>query len=224
MSTKKLSEDPAGDVRGPSGARTGDPAREESRPRPPTRARVFVGVGSNIDPEENVIEALGLLFSMDGIEVTGISTFYRTPSLPPPDRSRAPRGSDADYLNGVLELRTSLDPDGLGSVLSGIEAKLGRVRGGPKYAPRTMDLDILLFLPAEAPGPAAPPSPRSMTPTHLDILSRAFVALPLLELAPNLLLPPDGVPLVEVAASFSGPGGEAERALTERLRARFLTR
>lgn len=182
-------------------------------------ARAFVGVGSNINPFESIFRALRELERAPGVELSGISTFYRTKALPAPGATQRSPGEEPDYLNGVLALSTTLDPEALSRTLEGVEAALGRVRTSEKFASRTMDLDLLLFVPPDVwettPTPSNPP-------LHPEVRSRPFVAIPLMELAPDLLLPPDGTPLKEVAATFPGPGGNAETAFTESLRARFL--
>jgi 2-amino-4-hydroxy-6-hydroxymethyldihydropteridine diphosphokinase len=182
-----------------------------------------VGIGSNIHPEKNVPGALALLKQYPGIHIVGISTFYRTPALPAPGPPGLSVQADPEYLNGVLELRTVLDADALAAALEETEAALGRVRTAERYAPRTMDLDLLLFLPPSPSGTSGV-HPEDTTPSpHPEIRTRAFVAVPLLELAPDLLLPPDGTPLKDIAGAFPGPGGEAEVTLTARIRERFLT-
>lgn len=180
-------------------------------------SRAFLGVGSNIRPEESVLRAVGLLSEAPGVRLVGISTFYRTPPLPAP--SAAP-GQDPDFLNGVLEIRTNLHLEALASALSRVEDALGRDRTAAKYAPRTMDLDLLLF---SRPGGEewAPVKPDG-TLIHADAVRRAFVALPLFELDPSLRLPPDGKPLSEIAGSFHGPGGASLHKLTRDLRERFI--
>ena len=208
----------------PSGATqpsSGEPIGAVGSPRGSVRA--FVGVGSNINPAENVFDALGLLEQTPGITVVGISTFYRTPALPAPGAKTSPGGEDPDYLNGVLELDTDLDSTAFSKALVAVETALGRVRGDKKFASRTMDLDLLLFLPSKADDPGKGALLPVDPPPHPEVRSRAFVAIPLLELAPDLLLPPDGTPLSAVAASFPGPGGEVDGPLTDRLRRRFLS-
>jgi 2-amino-4-hydroxy-6-hydroxymethyldihydropteridine diphosphokinase len=208
-------------------------------------ARAFLGVGSNIRPEQNVVAALELLSNASGVSLTGISTFYRTHALPNPLAS--PFESDfqnPDFLNGVLEIATGLPPRELECVLAEVEETLGRERSHDKYAPRVMDLDVLVYLPEEAAGgalggpapsantssakastaegSAAPVPERRSAPPHPDVLSRGFVAFPLFELAPALLLPPLGRPLADVVAEMKVPGGEPETQFTAQLRARFL--
>jgi 2-amino-4-hydroxy-6-hydroxymethyldihydropteridine diphosphokinase len=186
-------------------------------------ARAFVGVGSNIRPEENVLGALALLERNPGIRIVGVSTFYRTPALPAPGASEASVEAAPDYLNGVVELRTVLDAGTLAVALEETEAALGRVRTAERYASRTMDLDLLLFLSPAPLRTSGVSHGETAPPPHPEIRTRAFVAVPLLELAPDLLLPPDGTPLKDIADAFPGPGGEAEITLTERIRERFLT-
>lgn len=211
MSTRRTGETGPGD---------NDQARANAGPPGSAgTARAFVGVGSNIKPFENVFQALQELENVPGLELSGISTFYRTRALPAPGATRRPPGEEPDYLNGVLALRTTLDPKALGRALEGVEAALGRVRTSEKFASRAMDLDLLLFLP---PGVRDTTPPPDIPPLHPEVRSRPFIAIPLMELAPDLVLPPDGTPLREVAATFAGPGGNPESTFTQRLRDRFL--
>lgn len=180
------------------------------------RSRAFLGVGSNIRPEENVPAALELLsWEMD---ITGISTFYRTPPLGNP--------SDPSFINGVLEVRTTLSEEGVLEVLTRIEDLLGRVRGADKYAPRTMDLDLLVYFPALEPEVGGAGSESEALPPlshpHPDVFNRPWVAVPIFELAPRLLLPPDNRPIREVSRQFFDPGGEALYDFSDDLRERFL--
>jgi 2-amino-4-hydroxy-6-hydroxymethyldihydropteridine diphosphokinase len=187
-------------------------------------------VGSNIRPEENVSKALGLLVDTAGIDLIGISTFYRTAPLPDPVGSKSPprEGApsfDPDFLNGVLEIRTLLSSSELLARFAEIEEALGRKRPSGRYAPRTMDLDLLLFGLDE--GTGTTPDWHEIAPngamTHRDIQSRGFVALPLFELAPDLVLPPHRIPLRALALSFDTPGGKPEASFSEELRSRFLS-
>src|SRR5262245_53443950 len=96
--------------------------------------RAFIGVGSNIAPEENIREALRRL--TQSVHVVSISTFYREPAIDRPE--------DPDFYNGVVAIDTDLPPGKLkGAVLRRIEAALGRRRSADKYAARTIDLDLL---------------------------------------------------------------------------------
>ncbi len=192
-------------------------------------ALAYVGVGSNIHPEENVVRALEYLTKTPGVTLTGISTFYRTAALSNQEDSTAPPGQglrdpDPYFLNGVLELRPVLSPPETLALFGGIERALGRERPGIRYAPRTMDLDLLLYGREEGDESNLiwQEIGTGSLMAHSDIEGRAFVAHPLLELAPDLTLPPHGTPLQALAASFDTPGGRPETAFTETLRSHFL--
>lgn len=150
-------------------------------------ARAFIGIGANLDPEANILRALGLLSRR--ARVVGVSTFYRTPA--------EGRLEQPDYVNGVVAIETDLPPRELKEgVLEGIEARLGRRRTGDKLAARPIDLDLLLYedLVVHEPGLALP---------HPDIERRPFVAIPLAELAPERVLPGTVQLLQDVAAKCS---------------------
>lgn len=166
----------------------------------------FVGVGSNIGPEVHVVEGLRRLGVV--VRLAAVSTFYRTAPLGAP-------GAPA-FANGVVRVETELGPRALQfEVLRGIEAGLGRVRGSDRNAPRTLDLDLLLW------GEAVVCEPDFRLPAP-ELLERAFVALPLLELAPGLVLPGDGRSLAEVARGMTTGGMEPLPELTRRLRMEVL--
>lgn len=95
----------------------------------------FIGVGSNVEPEQNVVAALERL--RDKTYVTGSSTFYRTEPIGRPDQPW--------FVNGVWRIDTTLSPTQIrGELLRPIEEALGRRRCDDKFAPRTIDLDLLL--------------------------------------------------------------------------------
>jgi 2-amino-4-hydroxy-6-hydroxymethyldihydropteridine diphosphokinase len=148
--------------------------------------RVFVGVGSNIDAEANVRRALRLLARE--VRVRAVSTFFRTPAI---GEAGAP-----PFLDGVVEVSTALPPRALKlDVLRRIEAQLGRRRGAERNAPRTIDLDLLLY------GDRVERGGDLVLPDS-DIATRPFLALALLELAPALVLPDSGRALRDVVAGF----------------------
>lgn len=138
--------------------------------------RIFVGVAGNEDPERVLPEALERL--AQEVAIVATSTFYRTPPLH--------RADQADYLNGVVEIRCDHAPLALKSaILRPIEAEFGRVRTEDLYASRPLDLDILVF------------GERVITIEELtvpdpDIYERPFLAAALDELAPDLVLPDTG--------------------------------
>lgn len=97
----------------------------------------YIGIGSNLgDRRAYIEEAIRSLGNTKGVSLKRVSSIYETDPV-----GEVPQGK---FLNGVIEIETALDPLGLLKKLSGIEAKLGRIRG-EKNGPRTIDLDILYF-------------------------------------------------------------------------------
>ncbi len=144
----------------------------------------YIAVGSNIEPQRNISAALALL--RNHVQVTAISTFYRTAAIDRPDQP--------DFLNGVFAIRTAAGPRALKfDILRGIENQLGRVRSADKYAARTIDLDVILY------GQEVRDEPDLRLPDK-DI-NRPFVGLAVLELAPNLILPDSRRPLASIFSS-----------------------
>lgn len=132
---------------------------------PSEAAVVFVGVGSNIEPEENIAAALKML--MGETAVRRSSKFYRTGALGRPDQP--------DFINGVWQIETSLSPRQMKhDVLRRIENNLGRDRTEDRFAPRAIDLDLLLY------NDMVEESDELVLP-HPD-LKRPFVYVPTLEL------------------------------------------
>jgi len=165
----------------------------------------FVSIGSNIDPEKNIPAALELLCRE--VEVRAISTFYATEPVGAP--------GTPSFFNGAAKIETGREPRELKLVvLRGIEKKLGRIRSADKYAPRTIDLDLLIY------GAIVINEPELVIPDP-DICTRAFVAAPLLELAPGLILPDSGKKLEDVVKSLPKgsmiPLAELTQALREEM-------
>lgn len=143
---------------------------------------VYVSIGSNIDPETNIVAAVRLLKST--ARITALSTFYKTDPLNAP-------GAPAFY-NGAAKMLTDRPPRDLKfGVLREIERSLGRVRTSDKNAPRTIDLDIMVY------GDYIICEPDLVIPDP-DIIHRPFLATPLLELAPDMVLPGYEVALADV--------------------------
>ncbi len=165
-------------------------------------ARVFVGVGSNVEPERHVPRALAHLD--DAVGLVRVSTFYVT----------APLGRPADppFVNGVVEVRDALAPAPLKALLGRIETAEGRRRGTDRFAPRPVDLDLLLHGDAVSTSPPLP---------HPDVTTRRFVAVPLLELAPELTVPGSGARLAALVEALPPWAMEPAGELTDLLRGRF---
>ncbi len=132
---------------------------------------VYLGIGSNIKPEIHLSLALELLKSE--VKVLAISSHYRTAPL-------AERVEQEDYINGVWKISSDLSYDELkDDVLHPIEEDCGRERSEDKYASRPIDIDIILWGDEVCQGLLPDP----------DLFTREFLAFPLLELAPAIILP-----------------------------------
>lgn len=145
----------------------------------------FIAVGSNIEPVDNIQAALVLLAAH--VVFRAVSTFYRTEALG--------QGGQADYRNGVWKIETEVEPEVLKfEVIRPIEHELGRVRTTDPYAARTIDLDIVIY------GDRVLEAENLVLPDP-EIRRRAFVAVPLLELAPHLCLPDTGEALAGIESA-----------------------
>lgn len=170
-------------------------------------ARAFISIGSNIDPEINVRDALLRIGA--SARITAISSVYRTEPVGPPGQP--------PFYNCVAELETELTPRDLKfRLLRRIESELGRVRGADKFAPRTIDLDLILYDElVMTDGDLTLPDP--------DILARPFLAVPLHELAPGLVLPGSGARISEKVPAMPRTGMKPLVNYTERIRKDLFT-
>lgn len=131
----------------------------------------YIGIGSNLDePRRQVLEAFTELDRLPHTRVVKKSSLYRTAPI---GHTRQP-----DFINAVAKLETGLPAERLLAELQEVEQRHGRKRSFPN-APRTLDLDILLF------GNATMQS-GGLTIPHPRMHERAFVLKPLLEIAPDL--------------------------------------
>lgn len=138
---------------------------------------VFVGLGSNLgDPESKLREGLAALSALPQTRIAAASSLYRS----------APIGNTVqpDFVNAVARLATGLAPRALLSALLDIETKFGRQRSF-RNAPRTLDLDLLLYDARTIDEPG-------LTIPHARMHERAFVLVPLLEIAPDCVIPGRG--------------------------------
>jgi len=170
--------------------------------------RAYLLLGSNIEPEANLPRALALLAGAG--RVVAVSAVYRTAAVG--------RTDQADFLNAAVLLETALGAGELKKrAIAGVEAALGRVRDPlNKNAPRTIDVDVAIWeAGAGGAGPgrtggggvgsgagAAGPANEAGWPPDPDIVSRAHVAVPLADLAPDWVHPVDGRPLALIAAEL----------------------
>lgn len=140
--------------------------------------RAYVGIGANLgDREVTIRRALELLADRPGIEVLAVSQLRETEPWGYADQP--------PFLNGAAVVLTSLPAHELLDVLIGVERELGRSRAGPRYGPRTIDLDLLLYgdIEVDEPGLALP---------HPRLHEREFALEPLLDLDPELVIPGRG--------------------------------
>ena len=174
--------------------------------REPERSqRAYISVGSNIEPEANVARSLEILSRL--VPISAVSTFYRTEPVGMP-------GAPV-FLNGVCVVDTETQPRALKfRTLRAVEERLGRVRTEDRYAPRVIDLDILLY------GDCVIDEP-GLTIPDPDLERRPFLALAVLELAPELIVPGRGVPLKTITEKRSSQTYTPEVAFTTALRQRL---
>jgi 2-amino-4-hydroxy-6-hydroxymethyldihydropteridine diphosphokinase len=167
--------------------------------------RAFIAVGSNIEPERNVLEGLRTLARE--VRLLGISTLYRTPPLERPEQE--------PFINGVVEVCTDLSPEGLRELLRTVEQQLGRVRTADKHAARTLDLDLIVYDGLLRRGP-------ELTLPDPDVYRRPFVAIPLAQLAPDLVLPDTGRRAGDLAAALVATQMTALLDYTRKVRTEVL--
>ena len=161
---------------------------------------ILVAVGANLSgadgrsPYQSCTDAVEALRRLPGLGVIAVSRWYRSAPVP--------RSLQPDYVNGMVRLRSrpgrgQPDPARLLSALHGIEAAQGRVRSVPD-APRTLDLDLVAMgargrMLRDAPDPVRP---------HPRAHGRAFVLLPLRDVAPDWVHPRTGRDVAAMIASL----------------------
>jgi 2-amino-4-hydroxy-6-hydroxymethyldihydropteridine diphosphokinase len=135
----------------------------------------YVGLGANVgNRRENLDRAVELLGAEPGVRVLAVSSVRETDPVGYEDQPR--------FLNAACAVDTELAPRELLERLLAIERALGRERAGPRFGPRTIDLDLLLY------GNETLDEP-GLTVPHPRLAERLFVLEPLHELAPDLRLP-----------------------------------
>jgi 2-amino-4-hydroxy-6-hydroxymethyldihydropteridine diphosphokinase len=159
--------------------------------------KVYIAMGSNLgDRDAHLAAGLAALRGSEGIEVVAVSPLYETDPVGPP-----PQGP---YLNGAVQLATRLDPSALLDRLLAIEAAEGRMRGVDRNAPRTLDLDLLLYGDRKWAGP-------DLEVPHPRLAERPFVLEPLCDLAPNFVHPILGETIEVLARRVRDPAAVRRR-------------
>ena len=146
--------------------------------------QVLVAAGSNIEPERRLAAAMGdLAREFPGVR---FSTAYRNAAV---------GFKGKDFINFVAAFDSPLSPAAILERLHAIEARYGRERSAPKWAPRAMDLDLLLYgdLVFESPGLRLP---------RPDLVKRPYMLGPAAEVAPDMRHPTMGLTLAELWARF----------------------
>ncbi len=146
--------------------------------------RVYVAAGSNVEPQKHLHQALAALRREFG-NVT-VSRAYRNPAV----------GFEGpDFINLAVGFDTTKTLEQLLEVLRGIELECGRPRLAPKWEPRSMDLDVLLY-------DALVMRTADYTVPRPDLLKRAYMLAPLAEIAPQVRHPTEGKSIAELWMQF----------------------
>jgi len=151
----------------------------------------WISLGSNVgDREAHLAGAIEALRSTEGVRVIAVSAVYETDPVGP--------GSQGPYLNAAAQLRTSLSPRALLDRLLAIEAQQGRERGPVRNAPRTLDLDLLLYADRRISEPG-------LEVPHPRLHERPFVLEPLRDLAAQVVHPVRGESIEALARRVRDP-------------------
>jgi 2-amino-4-hydroxy-6-hydroxymethyldihydropteridine diphosphokinase len=161
---------------------------------------ILIALGSSVpshagDPVRTLQAALAHLRD-NGVTPVAVSRFYRTPAWPDP--------RDPEFVNAVARVMTELSPAELIAALHDVEAHFGRVRAA-RNAPRTLDLDILDYDGRIEDGPPVLPHPRMET--------RAFVLVPLRDVAPDWRHPISGASVTALLDALPAKDRDAVRPI-----------
>lgn len=149
----------------------------------------FVGLGSNVGDRLGALRAaVRALAALPDTEAAAASPVYETEAHVLPGQ-----GPQPDHLNAVVALRTALAPRALLRRLHAVERAAGRDPKAPRWAPRPLDLDLLLY------GDARVEAADLVLP-HPRLRARRFVLRPLADLAPGLVVPGEGATVSDLLA------------------------
>lgn len=171
---------------------------------PGARQEIVVGLGSNVEPERHLPEAVRLL--AERANVVAVSSAWATAAVGPPGQP--------SFVNAAVLLRVDVPPRRVKpELLRPVEAALGRIRTADRFAPRTLDLDFVAWEGGELRGEGLElPDP--------DLPHQAHVALPASEVAPKWVHPQTAETFAAIAARLveNLPANERPRRLTLHLR------
>jgi 2-amino-4-hydroxy-6-hydroxymethyldihydropteridine diphosphokinase len=160
-------------------------------PKDDRKARVVFALGGNVgDKPKSLRRALRAIAGEPGIELTAVSRFYRTPPWGKTDQDW--------FLNACALGRTNLKPEALLERVKRLEVELGR-EPAERWGPRVIDIDLITY------GEVALKTERLTLP-HPELFNRAFVLVPLAEIAPDLMIA--GVRIGEAAARLGAEAAE----------------
>lgn len=151
---------------------------------------IAIALGSNLGDSLAILQAaIETLDRIPGIEVIIVSSWYQTKAIGPPQ---------PDYVNGCILVQAQQEPHSLLEILLNIEKKFGRTRQ-ERWGPRTLDLDLLLYddLILET---------ATLQIPHPRIRERAFVLIPLAEIAPKWVEPVSGKTIEELVKAVDCTG------------------
>lgn len=156
-----------------------------------------IGLGGNVgDAKQAVVDAAGALDAVHGVRLTRLSRLYRTPAWGVLEQP--------DFINAAALVETSLPPRELLAALLALERRFGRVRaadGSDRWGPRTLDLDLLLYADQAI-------DEAGLQVPHPRLHERAFVLVPLAEIAPAMDIPGRGT-VEQLLAGLEVTGIEA---------------
>jgi len=154
--------------------------------------RVAIGLGSNLGNREEHLQYARNELAQRGVTWTAVSSLYETNPV-------GPVADQPPYLNQAAVGVTNLSPGALLQICLAVEAERGRVRT-LRWGPRTLDIDILLY----GENPVDEPE---LTIPHLEMANRAFVLVPLAEIAPDWMVPGSGQTVATLAEIVAGKEG-----------------
>jgi 2-amino-4-hydroxy-6-hydroxymethyldihydropteridine diphosphokinase len=162
-------------------------------------SHVYVAIGSNVDPEENISQAARELAHL--FPGAQFSSWYR---------NRAVGFEGDDFINGVVGVETDLTLREVVERLHSVESLCGRPRNAPRWAPRSMDLDVLLYDDVVCSEP-------TLTLPRPDLLKRPYMLGPLAEIAPDVVHPTAGLTIRELWQRFDRDAHPMEQIPSEKL-------
>jgi 2-amino-4-hydroxy-6-hydroxymethyldihydropteridine diphosphokinase len=163
----------------------------------PKESVVYIGIGSNVgDKVDNCRKGIGAINETEGCAVEAESPLYETEPVY--------LESQDWFLNGVIRIRTDLEPEALFTQLKEIEHSMGRRPGGTRFGPRILDLDILFYEDLVL-------NEGMLQIPHPAVQERRFVLEPLCDIAAGLVHPVLGQTVESLLSDLEDGGKEVRR-------------